>query len=164
MGTYTTWVGFRSFAFVCTYIHIYIYTYIHIYIYTYIHIYIFTYLHLYIHIYIYICLCIHNYTYPIVMFIFRKCLPRSMTCQQNLVDKKHKKSVKKLRLTREAGPLSDTHSLYITRTKVSSHLATPSCGGLRSTYKRILRGLASGGINPPEYNYNVPDRGLGAGV
>ena len=38
---------------------------------------------------------------------------------------------------------------------------------MRSTRKRVLAGLASGGINPLEYTYNaliVPDGGLGGGV
>ena len=56
---------------------------------------------------------------------------------------------------------------YITRNKVSSHLLTFMLRRTRSTQTCVFAGLASGGINPPEYIYNtsiVPDGGLGGGV
>ena len=48
-----------------------------------------------------------------------------------------------------------------------SHLFTFMLRRTRSTRKRVFAGLASGGINPPERNYDtliVPDGGLGGGV
>ena len=55
-------------------------------------------------------------------------------------------------------------SKCITRNKVSSHLFNFMLRRTRSTRKRVFAGLASGGINPPEYIYItviVPDGGLG---
>ena len=58
-------------------------------------------------------------------------------------------------------------SKCIARNKVSSHLLTFMLRRTQSTRTCLFAGLASGGINPPEYIYNtliVPDGGLGGGV